>query len=305
MLAVENPLDPFNMFFPKGQHVLNRSEWRGKEPRSCAVTGLRSGPQSQAGEKTTFEVEVSYRPKGHITYVGNTKYDGWTMLALDKTKDGTLLDGRGKPLPDDAPPVYLPFEVYEDVEFNDLNFGDFLEEVEVEGIRRVDYQDVLRWCRESTSVSATIRPAFVAARRNRPLAKIVLTEEAWQSGSESVGMRTIFVNKTAPHFRQTLFDQVYEVVAGFIEGRYSLKTLSTEAFEFISLSDSMMELKSKEGDPRRLESVLSVFSTYVTIEDMKELAERLEAVYEVHIAIVEGGEAGLLLKHASKKWEAE
>src|SRR5689334_18834576 len=75
-LALERPLDAFNTFYPKGHYVLNRTEWRGKEPRSCAVTGIRSGQNSPADKgPVIFDVEVSYRPKGYITFVGETKYD--------------------------------------------------------------------------------------------------------------------------------------------------------------------------------------------------------------------------------------
>src|SRR5688572_6432360 len=143
--SMGNPMGVMSRFHPQGKTVLNRTEWRGKEPRSCAVTSLRGRPY-KAGSKDpqVWDVEVAYRPKGTITFVGNTKYDGWTAMILDRAKDGTLLDGHGKPLPDGQPPVYLPYEMYEDVEFNDIDFGEFVEEVDVGGIKHISFEDMMR-----------------------------------------------------------------------------------------------------------------------------------------------------------------
>ena len=35
------------------------------------------------------------------------------------------------------PPALVPREVYGDIDFNELNFGDFIGEVDVEGIKHV------------------------------------------------------------------------------------------------------------------------------------------------------------------------
>src|SRR5262245_14426149 len=109
---VGNPMEIISRFYPRGKQVLNRTEWRGKEPRTCGVVSVKSRPHGSMSEETPeFEVEVAYRPKGVITFSGGTKYDGWTAMILDRKKDGTLLDGHGNPLPEGQPPVYLPFEV--------------------------------------------------------------------------------------------------------------------------------------------------------------------------------------------------
>ena len=50
-----------------------------------------------------YDVEVSYRPKGCITFTGGTKYDGWTAVVLNRAPDGTLLDDQGNPLPEGHP----------------------------------------------------------------------------------------------------------------------------------------------------------------------------------------------------------
>jgi hypothetical protein len=213
-LALERPLDAFNIFYPKGHQVLNRTEWRGKEPRSCAVTGIRGGPHSAADiGPIIFDVEVSYRPKGYITFVGETKYDGWTAMMLDRQKDGTLLDGHGKPLPPGQPQVYLPFEVYKDAEFNDMNFGDFVDEVQVAGIRHVSHDEVMRRFHNSQHMSMSMRSDFIAPRRQRPQAKIIVSEFQFAAVGERSDMRSIHVDKTAPHFTQTLFDRLYEIAS--------------------------------------------------------------------------------------------
>jgi hypothetical protein len=303
-LALPRPMDAFDIFYPKGHHALNRTKWRGKEPRSCAVTGLRSHPQfADDIGPTVFDVEVSYRPKGYITFLGNTKYDGWTAMMLDKKKDGTLLDGQGNALPPGQPPVYLPFEVYEDAEFNEMDFGEFIEEVEIGGIAHVSRDDVMQRTRTARRFGGTMDAGFVAPRRQRPQAKIVVTDLQLQSAGESKGMRTIFVDKTAPHFKQTLFDQLYEVASGYVEGRYSIKTLSTEDFMFVEFSDAIMELKHNSADPKNLESLFDVFATYCSPEDMEEMAKRLMAVYEVDITIVDGNEGGFLIRRTNKKEE--
>lgn len=294
-LAVDTPLKVFDTFYPNGHQVLNRTEWRGKEPRSCAVSGLRSGSHSAKDRTTVFDVEVSYRPKGYISFVGNTKYDGWTAMMLDKKQDGTLLDGHGQPLPPGAAPVYLPFEVYEDVEFNDLNFGEFLEEVEVGGIPHVSRDEVFRRVHETGRFNSTMKSGFVAPRRQRPQAKIVISEMSLQSARDS-WMRSIHLDKTAPHFKQTLFDQLFEVASGYLEGRYSIKTLSTDGIVFVEFSDTVMEVSRNPSDPLNLESHFDVFDKYVSPEDMEEIAKRLMAVYEVEITIVDGDKGGFLVK---------
>ena len=163
------PADIMSRFHPQGNLVLNRTEWRGKEPRSCAVNKVKGRPYSSGSkEPVLFDIEVAYRPKGCITYVGVTKYDGWTAMMLDRTKEGVLLDGHGKPLPDGQPPVYLPFEMFQDVDFNEISFGDFIGESEVGGIKHATYDDVIQQIQASQRFSASISSSFIAPRRHRP-----------------------------------------------------------------------------------------------------------------------------------------
>src|SRR4051794_39625256 len=94
---LHNPITVMSRFHPQGKRVLNRTECRGKEPRSCGVVNIQGRAHTVGShEPFVFDIEVGYRPKGCITYTGGTKYDGWTALVLDRAQDGTLLDGQGK-----------------------------------------------------------------------------------------------------------------------------------------------------------------------------------------------------------------
>ena len=149
VLEAVNPMEVFARFRPDGRFVLNRTTWRGKEPRSCAVTSIHSRPLpfGGGGPAHLFDLAVTYRPKGTITFTGVTRYDGWTAMMLDRAQDGTLLDGKGGQLPPDQPPVYLPFEMYPDAEFNELDFGEFQGEFEVEGINSTARVQMTHLCR--------------------------------------------------------------------------------------------------------------------------------------------------------------
>src|SRR5688572_3554244 len=74
---------------PGGRKALNKTEWRGHEPRSCAATSISTRPHAVGDPGPTIaDIEVTYRPKGFISYAGNTKYDGWTAMVINRSKDG-------------------------------------------------------------------------------------------------------------------------------------------------------------------------------------------------------------------------
>ncbi|HWE93076.1 MAG TPA: hypothetical protein VG269_03815 [Tepidisphaeraceae bacterium] len=107
VVKMMNPMNDMDQFHPNGQFVVNRTEWRGKEPRSCVVTGVKVRPYTAKDSPPHLaDVEVTYRPNGCITYTGDTRYDGWTCTPLDRATDGTLLDGAGQPLPPGKPAVF-------------------------------------------------------------------------------------------------------------------------------------------------------------------------------------------------------
>ena len=292
--STENPFEVMSRFFPQGKTVLNRIEWRGKEPRSCGLTNVKIRPYSAgSNEPMVVDVEVTYRPRGCITFIGQTKYDGWTAMMLDRKKDGTLLDGNGNPLPEGQPPIYLPFEVHGDVDFNEIDFGEFVGEVEVDGIPHVTFDDVLRQIQESPRFSASVQATFMAPRRHRPLVKIILTNAPSGTGTDGFGTRIINVNSFTPQLQQVLLDELMELVSGFIEGRYSIKNFSNDELVFVELSDSLVDCTPNEEGK---ESRFNCLSEYVPDTFMEDLAKRLIATYEVEVSIVDGPKGGLLLK---------
>ena len=296
MKSTGNPMDMMARFHPQGKTVLNRTEWRGKEPRSCGVTKVSSGPYA-AGTKgpQVWDVEVAYRPKGCITFVGKTKYDGWTAMMLDRQKDGTLLDGHGKPLPEGQPPVYLGFEVHDDVEFNEIDFGEFLGEFEVDGVKHLSFEDAMRQVETSHRINMT---TFMAPRRHRPLVKIILSNSPSGTATDGFGTRLVNVSNMTPHLQRVLLDELTEVVSGFVEGRYSMKSLVTDDFVFAEVSDVLVDCTpNEEGKDSRF----NCLHEYVPESFLEDLAKQLMATYEVDVSVVDGKKGGLLLRNVPRK----
>ena len=92
------------------------------------AAGLRTIPM---GDYAEFQILVEYKPKGCITWDrGGFWYDGWKLRHINIKRDGTLLDGKGKPLPAGADPVFQSWNVYATTDFNKYDFGKFLGEEE-------------------------------------------------------------------------------------------------------------------------------------------------------------------------------
>lgn len=292
--TTDSPFEVMGRFHPQGKTLLNRTEWRGKEPRSCGVTKV-TGRADTAGstEPHVWDIEVAYRPKGTITYVGNTKYDGWTAMMLNRKRDGTLLDQEGNPLPEGEPPIFLPVEVYEDIDFNDLEFGDYVGEFEVGGIPHLSYAELMEQIEKSGSFSAGIGSSFIAPRRTRPSVKIVLSNDPSGTGRDGFGTRIIHVNNYTPQLKQVILDHVTETITGFMEGRYSIKNFSTSEFTFVDLDDMVVDCTpNEEGKDSRF----GVLHEYVPETFLDDTAKWLMSTYEVDVTIVDGPEGGLLIK---------
>lgn len=289
------PMEVMSRFHPQGKTVLNRTVWRGKEARSCAVTKVKSRPYAAgSNEPLLFDIEVTYRPKGCITFVGNTKYDGWTAMLLDQATDGTLLDGHGKPLPKGQSPVYLPREVYGDVDFNELDFGEFIQEFQQEGIKHIPFDVVMTQLQSSSHISASIRSTFMAQRRHRPSVKIALTNGPSRTSTDAFGTRIINVDKSAPHLQRVILDHLTELVSGFIEGRYSIANMSSDEFVFVQLSGVLVDTTLNEHGQ---ESRFDCLHEFLPDMFLDELATRLMANYLVNVSVVADGKAlGLVLR---------
>jgi len=191
--------------------VLNRTEWMGKEPRSCAVTSVKSRSRA-AGDPSpiVFDIEVSYRPKGQISYVGSTRYDGWTAMIPDETTD---------------PPSYLRQEVYDDVEFNDLEFGEFIGETGEDGVKHVTAETVMNEIMTSGKFSASVHRSFMAPRRSRPYKKIVLSGSPSGEFIDGFGTHIVNINNTTPNLEQLLTDSLIGLMCEFVEGKASIKSI--------------------------------------------------------------------------------
>jgi hypothetical protein len=289
----------FSRFRPQGKSVLNRSSWRGKEPRSCSVTGLKTRPMaSTSADPITVDIEVTYRPKGCIVFVGGTKYDGWTAMVLDRKNDGTLLDGGGNPLPEGQEPVYLPYEVFDDVEFNEIDFGEFIGESELGSIRHVHSDDVFQQLLASGKWNSSIKSTFTASRRNRPNVKIILTDQPSGVGTDGFGTRIINVSNFTPHLQQILVDHVTEVVCGFIEGRYSIKNSENDEMTLIELGSLLVDCTpNAEEKPSRFDCL----TEYMPDSFLEDLAQKLMSAYEIDVSIVDGISCGLLLRKSKPK----
>lgn len=288
-------------FHPGGTLVLNSTEWRGKEPRTCAVTSVKGRPYT-AGTPgpITFDVEVTYKPKGYISYAGATKYDGWTALVIDRAQDGTLLDGKGAPLPEGAPPVYIAREMYGETDFHKLDFGEFVGETEVEGVKHVPFDEMIK---DMEGGSFSSLSSFVAPRRSRPQVKLIVSSQpSGFMGYDGFRTKIVNINRHTPHFDQVLLDKLAELMSDFIEGRAEVKSVDYDGGTFVELSDSLVDVSPNEEG---LDSWFDVLSSYTPIDFMDDLAKRLASIYAVQVTVVDGkpGEnaGGLLLKREEPK----
>jgi hypothetical protein len=287
--------DLWNRVFLEGRRAVNQTEWRGKEPRSCAVTNLACRSTAmREGTPMLIDIEVSYRPKGYISYECNERYDGWTLIRLDRRNDGVLLDGNGEILKDGEPPVYLPFRVFPDAEFNDLDFGDFVEEIEVDDVVRTNADAVLEQVKASGKFSASMQGTFVASRRLRPMKKIILSNAPNGELTDGFGTQISNINLSTPHLEQVLMDRMAQLMREFVEGKASIKNLGNDDVVFVELSDSLVDCSPNEDG---LDSWFAVLHYYTPIGFLEDLAKRLASEYRIEVSIVEGKNAGLVLRH--------
>ena len=290
-----DPLEVMKSFQPNGQSMLNRTVWRGKEPRTCCVTRIRSGELSVNGNAqiTTYDIEVTYRPAGCITFAGNTKYDGWDALVL-REKDGVLLDETGAPLEEGRPPLYSKRELYGEMEFNSVEFGDFIEEREC-GVEHItcSIEDICRSVQQSTEPGETFSfgLSFMAPHRTRPLTKIVLSNAP--TGDAYDGFRThiIGLNNQEPYLEHKLTNCLMQLVCDFIEGKAAIKCVGNKKKVFVELSDALVDCSPNEHG---LDSWFDVFNYYVPLNFLHELAQKVMSIYTIKVSVVDGPNRGLL-----------
>jgi len=284
--------DIWSRFFPNGRHALNRTVWRGREPRSCAVTRVHSQPHS-VGDQDPINVliEVTYRPKGEISFTGKTRYDGWQAMVPARTVDGDFADAKGNALPSGASPIYLPRDVYDDVEFNDLEFGELVKEEDVGGIPRTTTDAIFEELKASGRFGGI---PFLAARRSRPLRKFVIAKDEARTSVDGFGAIIEVVSSSTSHLRHVIAQKLTELMADFLEGRASIKNIGNEQLTFVMLSDALV-------DSTAAESRFDVLSEFTEPNFMDDLAKHIMSVYEVEVSIVPGDEGGLVVRHSTDK----
>lgn len=274
-------------FLPGGRHVLNRTAWMGKEPRSCAVTSIKTRPHSVGDPgPVVIDIEVTYRPKGCISYTGQTRYDGWTAMVLDRSTD---------------PPMYVPREVYEDVEFNELDFGDFIEEFDVEEVKHITADAVMKEIMDSGRFSSSIHGSFIAPHRSRPHKKIVLSSAPTGQVVDGFGTHILNVDNSAPNLEQVLTDKLTELMCEFIEGKASIANTGNDDLTFVELSDSLVDCAPNEDG---LDSLFNILHLQTPAGFLEDLAKRLMSVYAIDVAVVDGEKGGLVLRREHEKAKA-
>lgn len=281
-------------FHPRGRPAVNRTRWLGKEPRTCAVAAVKSGPLTVDSQGLVqYEIVVSHKPRGCITYTGGTQYDGWTAMVPNRAADGTLLDVDGNPLPDGQSPVLLPVEVYEDMEFNDIGFGEFVGEEVVAPIQHCTAEEVMASLTKGPRMAISVSTDFVAPRRTRPSIKVVVSPNPTGVGADKWGTRIVNVCSESTHLREKVADEIAQAVCGFIEGRFSIKTLCGDGVVFVDLSDVLVDCTDAQNGQ---ESRFDCLSEYLSDSDRENLAKRLMAMYEIAVSVVDGPKGGLLIR---------
>jgi hypothetical protein len=139
--------------------------------------------------------------------------------------------------------------------------------------------------------------SFVAPRRQRPLVKIVLSNNPSGTGVDGFGTMIVNVNNSTPQLRQAILDQVTELVNGFVEGRYSIKSMSTDEFVFAELNDVLVDCTPNEAGKG---SRFNCLGEYLPDSYLEDLAMRLIATYDVDVSVVDGPKIGLLLRRIDR-----
>jgi hypothetical protein len=273
------PFGVIDRFQPGGRYALNRTEWRGKEPRSCAVTNWH-GAMRYFGDKQqmAWDLEVSYRPKGFISYVANTRYDGWTAMLLNRETD---------------PPAYVPREVYGDIEFNDIDFGEFVSETDVEQVKHTTAESLKGELMGSGRFSAGLRSSFMAPHRSRPHKKLILTNSPTGVGIDGFGTHILNINNSTPNLQLVIMDQIVGLMCEFLEGKAALNTMGNDSVVNVRLIDALVDCTPNErNEPSRF----NILDSYIPPDFMVDLAKRLMSIYAVEISVVDDEKCSLVIR---------
>jgi hypothetical protein len=235
-------------FYPNGKINLNKTEWNGHPPHSCIVTNMR-GYGSAADEETNWTFDVICRSPDHVSYDANgVKSIGWTQHIMLKSPDGLLMNAGGAPLSNGSLPQIVTNVPYGEIDFNGLDFGTLIGTRETPGITHTTLEPMVEEIRSTSRFDSGItRSRFIAARRNRPFTKIIITSMKSGVGVDHFGNRMININTNTQHFEIILMDQLFRMLMDFIEGRISLHVKATgDAYAFVQLDQSVVDCTPNE-----------------------------------------------------------
>ncbi len=294
-LMTDSPGELHGRFYPTGETVLNSTEWWGKEPRSCAVVDFKASYTQGDPPPYPANIVVAYRPKGFVNYQGSTRYDGWTAMMPNRKSDGTYLDESGNPLEYGEARFFKPTEVYRDIEFNEIDFGDFVGETDGATIEHLTSDGLMERMRHVRKIGGD---DFIAPRRQRSRTKIILSDMPTAVMPDQFGGYVINLNNNSPQLEQVLQDKIEEVFTGYLEGRTHIKTITLDDLSFVELADILVDCTLNQyGMPSYFED----FKNFVPANFMDDLAKRIMAMYEVDVTVVNGNKPGFLLKRPAKK----
>lgn len=279
-------------FHPNG--AINQTEWRGFAPRSCMVTRFGSQPKNVGDTGPTFyEIDVTHRPKGEISYRGEMRLDGWDVTKLARNAEGRV-DESGNALEDSKPGVYITSGRFQEIDFNALDFGQLVSESDDIGVPKVTVESIYQEIESSGSGNVSMKSNFVAARRSRPVRKIILSNSPTSEGVDGFGTQILNINMSTPHLEQELMERLTELLFDFLEGRASIKCIECSSVCFVELSDVLVDCEPNE---QGMNSWFDMLPFYTPTGFMEELAQRVMAKYRVAVSIVDGRKGGLVLRH--------
>ncbi|MEZ6136985.1 MAG: hypothetical protein R3C53_18985 [Pirellulaceae bacterium] len=208
---------------------------------------------------------------------------------LDQDSNGVLLDGNGNPLPDGEEPVLLPFELYDDLEFNNLEFGELIEEIALIEEKDIEFDDIMRRIERSGHFKMDAADAVAVLHRSRPSVMILISENPTSAMRGGFGELIHNINLETPHLKQVVAEQLVELVRGFLEGRYDLPVLQGADIFMLDLTKVLVDTSEKES---RFECLLE----FLPDGFLSELARRVASRYRLQAKVVMGRGQGLLLE---------
>ncbi len=282
VLGIDEPRDLFSMFFPNGSSALNSTEWQGFPARSCGTRRIRAVNQG------IWEVQVEYRPPNFVSYVSDTRYEGWTALQPLRNSDGALVNEHGDVLKNDEAPCYQRFNLFKPIEFNDLDFGVLVDQKAL-AQQSVSYSDIMGV--DSKTLSFDSSSSYVVTHRYRPHPNILITDRL-RPGIQRQN-ELYLVDPNTPQIKQVVGECIYEIVRGFMEGRYSLTTITNDKYFMVDLSSIVVDATNENS---RFECT----SDFIPEGFLHDLAQKLSSRYAVNAAPVEGERIGFVLSPDDK-----